>query len=416
MKTASPSPASPAAESPAALRDRLADLTAQYQRLIVHGDIVSRADKQAEIDAIHAQLRGAAFSPARAEDDAFFGRTAVKLSAPAKTPAVVVGSKTAELREIVEEAKAKGLVTMPGVARPVAKDGQDALAARGGVRSQWIEVKPAKARQWLENNFRNRPLSDDVVAAYARDMAVGVWVATHQGIAFNDRDELIDGQHRLHAIVRSGVTVRMMVTFGLASEIAGREMTTMDAVDRGRTRSVSDQLRIQHGMQDGAAIAAICATLGSVCYGERTRRLSVGQTLEIYRAFEEPVTWVIAHRSKERGMKTTGVLAGFAFALAGMVMQEERARIEGLWAALHSGRCGDGTGIGQLRALLTSDAAVLLTRGTDRAMIEVVLEAIRLELTGSSELLQQVATGADYFRARQRDRVEKIATLFRLPA
>jgi hypothetical protein len=127
------------------------------------------------------------------------------------------------------------------------------------------------------------------VDAYARDMLNGVWVPTHQGLAFNDRDELIDGQHRLQAIVKSGCTVRMMVTFGLASVIDGKEMTTMDAVDRGRTRSVADQLKIQHGFKDGAITAAICTNLAAICSQERTRRLSVGQTLEIFRAFEGPI-------------------------------------------------------------------------------------------------------------------------------
>jgi len=93
------------------------------------------------------------------------------------------------------------------------------------------------AKDWLENNFRNRPISEDTVAAYARDMIAGQWVATHQGVAFNDKDELIDGQHRLHAIVRCDKTIRMMVTFGLPSVIEGKQMTTMDCVDRGRTRS-----------------------------------------------------------------------------------------------------------------------------------------------------------------------------------
>ena len=146
------------------------------------------------------------------------------------------------------------------------------------------------------------------------------------------------------------------------------------------------------------------------------RRLSVPQTLEIYRAFEGPVKWVIAHRSKERGIKSTGVMAGFAFALAGCVMQAETAKIEAMWTALMNGRLGDGTAIGQLRALLTSDAAVLLTRGTDRAMIEVVLEAIRLELSASTDLLTQTTAGADFYRARQPDRVSRIAAIFRLPA
>ncbi|HEV2210835.1 MAG TPA: hypothetical protein VG167_18840 [Verrucomicrobiae bacterium] len=159
--------------------------------------------------------------------------------------------------------------------RPIEKDGID-VTALNGVRSQWMDITPEMAARWLKNNFRNRPIRWDTVKAYARDMLNGNWVPTHQGLAFNDQDALIDGQHRLHAIVMAKMTVRMMVTFGVPSKIDGKEMTTMDAVDRGATRSVGDQLTIQHGLKHGSITASVCSAVGSLCFGERTRRLSVG--------------------------------------------------------------------------------------------------------------------------------------------
>jgi hypothetical protein len=275
------------------------------------------------------------------------------------------------------------------------------------------------ARKWIENNFRNRPMREDDIRAYARDMATGNWFTTHQGIAFDENDNLIDGQHRLRAIILSGVTVRMMVTFGLPSKIDGKEITTMDSVDRGRPRSVADQLTIQHEIKGGAAIAAVCASLGSICYGERTRRLSVGHTLTIYRAFEGAVTWVIAHRSKEHGLKSAGVLAAFAFALA---TEDGFAAGNTPIAQMHE-RLMVGRGlkpsspIGQLRRFLTSDDAKLLTRGTDRGLAELVLYAIFLERKGRAiPKLGPDLAGVDYFRAAQKGRVATIAALFRLPA
>jgi hypothetical protein len=149
-----------------------------------------------------------------------------------------------EIKRLVQEGRDRGLIRDGDNPAPVLKNGT-AATALGDVWSQWMDVDPAIARRWLENNFRNRFVKEDVVQAYARDMLNGTWVPTHQGIAFNDQDALIDGQHRLKAVIMSGVTVRTMVTFGLPSVIDGREMTTMDAVDRGRTRSVADQLKIQ---------------------------------------------------------------------------------------------------------------------------------------------------------------------------
>jgi hypothetical protein len=319
-----------------------------------------------------------------------------------------------EIRRITARAKQSGLLRGPGDVAPVEKNGKP-VAADAGLRSQWMDVTPDLARRWLENNFRNRPISEDVVAAYARDMTNGVWVPTHQGVAFNDADALIDGQHRLHAIVRSGKTVRMMVTFGLPVKIEGSEMTTMDAVDRGRTRSVADQLKIEHGMKDGSAVAMICASLGAICYGHRTRRLSVGQTLEIYRAYEQPLQFVIAARVKDHGLKAAGFLAACVFALAtedGVAGQITACHRELMKGELRQ----PASALELLRTFLVSDDAKLLNRSTDRGLAELTLQAIYLRITGKAfKKLEPSQDGVTFFRGLQPERVEKIAAMFRLP-
>lgn len=319
----------------------------------------------------------------------------------------------AQIKEIAS-ARAKSAEISRACPAPISKDGHDA-ARNDSVHSQWMMVDPGLAAHWLQNNFVNRPMSDDVVAAYARDMHNGAWVATNQGIAFNDADHLIDGQHRLAAVIMCGRTIKMMVTFGLPSKIEGSEMTTMDAVDRGRTRSVADQLKIQHGLKSGSAIAAIAASIGAICYQERTRRLSVGQTLEIFRAFEGPITWVIANRPKEHGLKMTGVLAAFAFAIA--ADPDKAASRRDLFRDLVTGHgLWEHTALDHLRTFLLSDEAKLLNRGSDRGVSELVLHAIHLhETTPSIAKLELSTAGADHFRALQPDRVEAVSSLFRIP-
>lgn len=282
-----------------------------------------------------------------------------------------------------------------------------------------MDVTPDMARHWLHNNFANRRCDEGTVKAYARDILNGTWVATHQGIAFNDRDELIDGQHRLRAIILAGRTVRMMVTFGLPSRIDGHEMTTMDAVDRGRPRSVADQLKIQHGLKDGSVIAMTARCIAALCADERTRRMSVGQTLEIYRAFQSEIDYAIMLRPRTVGLRQAGVLAGFAFAGA---TEEGFAGggtpIAGMYQHLVT---GDGlkasSPIGLLRTFLVSDAAKLLNRGTDRGLSELVLQAIHLEQQGHTvKKLELAPDGAARLRAAQPDRVARITALFALPA
>jgi hypothetical protein len=86
------------------------------------------------------------------------------------------------------------------------------------LRTQLAEVTPAIAEKWLaDHNAGNRPISKHVVKTYAEDMREGRWMLTHQGPAFDENDRLIDGQHRLAAVIAADVPVPMYVTFGADS-------------------------------------------------------------------------------------------------------------------------------------------------------------------------------------------------------
>src|SRR4051812_17796470 len=144
---------------------------------------------------------------------------------------------------------------------------------------KWEEITPKKAAAYLEKNVSNRVVRKGTVTAYARDMKLGNWIPTHQGIAFNDRDELIDGQHRLHAIVESGVTVKMLISRGIPAETG--TMRTMDAVDRGAVRSVADQLQLQHGYRNANQVAGCASTIAQLTLHKWVGRITVPQMLKI---------------------------------------------------------------------------------------------------------------------------------------
>jgi hypothetical protein len=71
--------------------------------------------------------------------------------------------------------------------------------------------------------------------------------------------------------------------------------------------------------------------------------------------------------------------------------------------------------VAKLRAFLTSDEAKLLMRTNDRALAELVLEALRLDAAGKQNgALALSEAGAIAFRARQPEREELVAAMFRL--
>lgn len=95
------------------------------------------------------------------------------------------------------------------------------------------QISPELAVQYLLSNTNNRPLRKTHVAWLADQMKNQQWKLTHQGICFTQDGVLSDGQHRLEAIIASGMTVPMMVT-------RGAETGNFEAYDLGIGRTAAD--------------------------------------------------------------------------------------------------------------------------------------------------------------------------------
>lgn len=112
-----------------------------------------------------------------------------------------------------------------------------------------VFVTPEMADRWLKvNNAHNRKLNPKVVNTYARDMASGAWLLTGEGIKFSTEGNLLDGQHRLAAIVKTGATIPMFVMRGVAPE-------AQTVMDTGRKRTSADDLSIR-GEKNSTMLAA----------------------------------------------------------------------------------------------------------------------------------------------------------------
>jgi hypothetical protein len=131
------------------------------------------------------------------------------------------------------------------------QDGNDQVTrlGRSKITTQWELITPDIAHGYRARVGRNRHFSATLAWRYQQDMSLEQWQVTHQGIAFDVAGECIDGQHRLEAIIESGVSIWMLVTRGLAVE-------TIEVLDRGRIRSLAHQLQILgHDMASNFAVA-----------------------------------------------------------------------------------------------------------------------------------------------------------------
>lgn len=102
------------------------------------------------------------------------------------------------------------------------------------------EITPQRAQQYLALNKKNRNLNNRVVDAYAAEMKAGRWDSTSTPITFFEDNTLADGQHRLSAIVRANVTVKMFVC---------RNAPFSGNYDNGMPRNVRDQIYLAKGQK-----------------------------------------------------------------------------------------------------------------------------------------------------------------------
>jgi hypothetical protein len=121
------------------------------------------------------------------------------------------------------------------------------------MRSKVQAVTPKKAAEYLEQNTANRPLSMRTVREFAAAMRRGEWQVTHQGIAFDTNGTLVDGQHRLAAIVEADMPVEITV-FTDVPEGA------FDVLDTGKRRNAADVLAIE-GEKSAVMLAAMVRTV-----------------------------------------------------------------------------------------------------------------------------------------------------------
>jgi len=96
-------------------------------------------------------------------------------------------------------------------------------------------ITPDLAEKYLESNVGNRTLRMHRVRSYAEQMSRDQWLMIGDPIRFDWSGALLDGQHRLQAVVTSGKTVNFVVIRNLLSE-------SYVAMDSGLNRTPGDGL------------------------------------------------------------------------------------------------------------------------------------------------------------------------------
>lgn len=113
-----------------------------------------------------------------------------------------------------------------------------------------VEVTPEMAADLLKHNTKNRHISEGVNERYARIMKAGNWRFNGEPVIFSDKGTLLDGQNRLKAILKSGITVPMLIIYGVKEE-------NFSTIDQGSKRTAGQVLNILECKRSNTLAAAL---------------------------------------------------------------------------------------------------------------------------------------------------------------
>lgn len=100
-----------------------------------------------------------------------------------------------------------------------------------------VTITPGIATAWLRCNQNNRPVRKRHVVFLANEISAGNWQVNGQAIVISNDEEVLDGQHRLMAIIEAGIPIKSLVVYGISPE-------AFKTIDTGAVRTGADALSL----------------------------------------------------------------------------------------------------------------------------------------------------------------------------
>ena len=179
-----------------------------------------------------------------------------------------------------------------------------------------MDITPDMAKKILAHrNKNNRPIRYTHLEKLSEAIEKDEWKVTNQGIAFDADGNLIDGQHRLAAILQTRKTVKMMVATNMDASI-------FDVVDTGSKRSTGDALDIL-GSEHGRIVSAALKIY--ICYqkfpekawsGAAIQQPSTSDVIAIYKDRQDEIEALLSViKKKHRNFKCFSMSLGLVLSI-----------------------------------------------------------------------------------------------------
>lgn len=187
----------------------------------------------------------------------------------------------------------------------------ECILATPALQAEIMMITPEIAEQFLAKNTHNRNPKATNLKKVMRALTNGEWKLNGEAIKIAHDGTVLDGQHRLIAVVQTGIPMTTLV-------IRGLEHDTQETMDGGSPRSASDALRLR-GESNAITLASVAKKIRVAnTYGIKAAASNsyVITTPEILRAVDEIEG--LREIAKDAGRVATHT--GMSASLAGLLM------------------------------------------------------------------------------------------------
>jgi hypothetical protein len=143
-------------------------------------------------------------------------------------------------------------------------------------KAEVVTITPAMAEKWLDNNPKNRTLNKRRVARLVKSIKDGQWAVNGEAITIASNGTLVNGQHRLAAVMVSKRPIQSWVIKGVPPE-------AMATIDLGAVRSLGNHLQmagIKGAVYALASAVIVCREFRTGAYVHSKEKTSPQEMLE----------------------------------------------------------------------------------------------------------------------------------------
>lgn len=260
------------------------------------------------------------------------------------------------------------------------------------MESKLQTITPAMAQKMLDDgNVNNRKLSVRRAKVLGDAILRGEWKINGDSIRFSETGRLLDGQHRLTAVVISGEPIETIVVTGL-------DENSFDTIDTGGRARTQGDILYTHGVKNANAVASVVSKAfrwknnGNPVFGSPEAKPTISQTRDFYTQNKS-----IIDKSVEvcqgKWLRKYGPLSVIAFVCFAIIKSDGEEDALNFMYGLETGACSnEKSPVLMLRDRLMEAKLDKKVNMSEKYKIALIFKAYKLHKKGSTVKTLKVRT------------------------